>query len=587
MPPIGVRIVLPKCQNRASGPDPRSSQASSIKRPSHSKPMNPNNARALGIGASVFALAMLSGCGGGSTKTSPPTGGSPVSAQVSGANPAATPPCSSVPSGTGEVFTPASGIQPQIAAIPGGAVVGVWEQDRWQGQGGGLGARAIAAARSIDSGASWSAPMVLPFSACAGASSGLGFGYDRASDPWVTFAGSGVVLASALAFSATGVNFGLASAGGQSAVLVSRSADGGSTWSTPMRVINDTNLSCTPACYFNDRDSITADPASGRAFLVWDRLSTAANTSNPAYLALSTDGGITWTPGQLYDPGTNNEAFNNQIAVLPNGTALDFFTLVTPTSSQLQVVSFTTSGTSWSMPTMLATIATITSVGTPNPIGSSATAIRDSSFMAQIALDPASGAIAAVWQQSFSSTATFDGIALSVSTNGGTTWSAPKQVNGVKTAAAFSPTVRYLPGSVLAITYYDFRDYVAGSSVLNTSAWLSESSDGGTTWHELRLQSPFDLNKAPLADTSFGPALFLGDNQGLALVGSNPLPLYAATTSAGAHVYATQSPSPLSSSSAHVYTASVLGVVPAAAAAKSQANLERMRLRGVPTAAQQ
>jgi hypothetical protein len=184
--------------------------------------------------------------------------------------------------------------------------------------------------------------------------------------------------------------------------------------------------------------------------------------------------------------------------------------------------------------------------------------------------------VAAVWQQSFGST-TFDGIALSVSKDGGTTWSAPTQVNGSKTFAAFSPTVRYLPGGVLAITYYDLRDYVAGSSVLSTSAWLSESNDGGTTWHELRLQSPFDLTKAPQADQGFGSALFLGDNQGLALVGSNPLPLYAATNSAGGHVYATQSPSPLTSSAAHVYAASLLGPIPAAAAARAQANIERMR----------
>ena len=458
-------------------------------------------------------------------------------------------------------------------------MVGVWQQDRWSS----TGARAIATARSIDSGASWSTPMVLPFSACGGGG-GPGAIFDRASDPWVTFAGSGVVLASALAFSANNINGGLATAGGLSAVLVSRSADGGSTWGTPVRVIYDTNPSCTPACYFNDRDSITADPASGRAFLVWDRLTNATNASSPAYLALSVDGGITWPgTGQLYDPGTNNEAFNNEIAVLPNGTVLDFFTLLTPTSSQLQVVSFTTTGASWSTPTLLATVAPITPAGTPNPIGSSATSIRDSSLMAQIALDPASGAIAAIWQQSFGGSTSdgrmFDGIALSVSKDSGTTWSTPKQVNGIKTVAAFSPTVRYLTGSVLAITYYDFRDYAAGSSVLNTSAWLSESSDGGTTWHELRLQSPFDLNKAPLAGHGFGTALFLGDNQGLALVGTNPLPFYAATTSAGAHVYATQSPNPLTSSSAHVYMAAAQRPLPAAAAANAQASVERMRLR--------
>jgi hypothetical protein len=203
--------------------------------------------------------------------------------------------------------------------------------------------------------------------------------------------------------------------------------------------------------------------------------------------------------------------------------------------------------------------------------------IRDSPNMAQVAADPNSSAVAAVWQQSFGST-TFDGIALSVSKDGGATWSVPKQVNGVKTVAAFSPTVRYLPNSVLAITYYDLRDYMTGSSVLSTSAWLSESSDG-TTWHELRLQSPFDLNKAPSADKGFGTALFLGDNQGLALVGTNPLPFYTATTSAGAHVYATQSPNPLTSSSAHVYMAAARGPLPAAAAANAQASVERMRLR--------
>jgi hypothetical protein len=553
--------------------------------------MIPNVARRFTITASGFALAVLSGCGGGISHPSSPSPSSPTSAQVSGGNPAATPPCSSVASGTGEMFTPGSGVQPQIAVIPGGAVLGVWEQDRWQGQGnppGGVGARAIAAARSIDSGASWSAPIVLPFSACAGAGGPPGAPFDRASDPWVTFAGSGVVLASALAFSANGTNSGTASAGGVSAVLVSRSTDGGSTWGAPHEVQYDPNPSGSSAFYFNDRDSITADPTSGRAFLVWDRRSSASNTSNPAYLSLSTDGGITWTTGQLYDPGTGNEAFNNEIAVLPNGTVLDFFTLVPSTGSfLLQVVSFTTTGTSWSTPTLLATVATITPAGTPNPIGSSQTPIRDSSLMAQIALDPASGAIAAVWQQSFGGSLpmpdgrVFDGIALSVSTNGGATWSTPKQVNGVKTVPAFSPTVRYLPGSVLAITYYDFRDYASGSTVLNTDAWLSESSDGGTTWHELRLQSPFDLNKAPVADSGFGTALFLGDNQGLALVGSNPLPFYAATNSAGAHVYATQSPSPLSTSAAHVYTAAAVGPVPAAAAARAQANAERIRLRAL------
>jgi hypothetical protein len=145
-----------------------------------------------------------------------------------------------------------------------------------------------------------------------------------------------------------------------------------------------------------------------------------------------------------------------------------------------------------------------------------------------------------------------------------------------------NPNVRYLPGSVLAVTYYDFRDFATASSTLSTSAWLTESSDGGATWHELRLQSPFDLNKAPLTDqpNGFGTALFLGDNQGLALAGGSALPFYAATSGTGAHVYATRAPNPLTLATAHVYQASGMnGALPAAAAARAALNTQRVLAR--------
>jgi hypothetical protein len=467
--------------------------------------------------------------------------------------------------------------------IPGGAVVGVWEQDRWSG----LGARAILAAHSTDSGATWSAPTVLQFSNCGGGS-GVGSTYDRASDPWISFAGSGIVYASALAFSANAFTAAGLFGNGPSGVLVSKSTDGGSTWTSPVAVWNDPNSSGSSTLYFNDRDSVTADPSSGNVYVVWDRLNSTGTSSAPAYLALSKDGGVNWTSGVLYDPLATNEAFNNEIAVLPSGTVLDFFTLLNPTngSSTLQFVSLSFGTTGWT-PSSPVTVATVLSVGTSNPIPLGM-AIRDSSLLAQIA-NSTSGAIAAVWQQSFGSSS-FDGIALSISTTNGSTWSTPIQINGVTTVAAFSPTVRYLPDGTLAVTYYDLRSYTSGSTVLSTSAWLTESSDGGKTWHELQLQSPFDLNKAPLTDNTKagfgGLALFLGDNQGLGLVGSNPLPFYAATTSVGAHVYATQSPSPLTSSSAHTYTAAALGRLSAAVAAKAKANVERIRQRSVASAAQ-
>ena len=132
----------------------------------------------------------------------------------------------------------------------------------------------------------------------------------------------------------------------------------------------------------------------------------------------------------------------------------------------------------------------------------------------------------------------------------------PRQINGDASVAAFSPTVRFLPGGILAVTYYDLRDYKAGSSVLSTDAWITESGDGGTTWHELRMAGPFDLNTAPSADLNpqvSATGLFLGDNQGLAAVGSSPVAFLAMTDAAGAHVVAARPPDPLTAPQAHVY----------------------------------
>ena len=513
--------------------------------------MNPKRTTARGLAALSVALGWLSGCGGGTSNFNSSPGGTTTTTQVSGGTPFSSTCGNTVPTGTTETYTSGSGIQPQVAAIPGGALVGVWEQDRWSG----IGARAIMASNSVDAGVTWSAPIVLPFSNCGGGA-GAGASYDRTSDPWVAFAGNGVMVASAIAFSANGFTAGgFGATGGPSAVLVSRSTDGGATWSSPAAVIANANSSSASPFVFNDRDSVTAD-ASGNIYVVWDQLNNAANGSFPAMLARSADAGQTWSAAAtLYDPGAGNEAFNNQIVILPNGNLLDFFTLIVSTgATTLQAVTSTNQGATWS--TAPVTVATVNSVGTQNPIAGGL-AVRDSWVMAQVAVDSASGNIAVVWQQSFNGS--FDGIALSVSTNGGSTWSTPKQINGATGVAAFSPLVRYLPGGVLAVTYYDLRDYASGSQVLSTDAWLTESNDGGTTWHEVRLQNPFDLNKAPQTNNNrpFGlsPALFLGDNQGLTVASGNALPLYAATGSAGAHVNATTTPSPLTSSTAHVYTA--------------------------------
>src|SRR5439155_22943721 len=87
-----------------------------------------------------------------------------------------------------------------------------------------------------------------------------GGNYDRASDPWVTFAPNGDVYQISLSASADLLT---------SAILVSKSIDGGGTWSEPTTLISETS-----AFNFNDKESITADPTDStgqRVYAVWDR----------------------------------------------------------------------------------------------------------------------------------------------------------------------------------------------------------------------------------------------------------------------------------------------------------------------------
>jgi hypothetical protein len=502
--------------------------------------------------AAGVSLAAIGGCGGATAPSATPPGPpQTLSVQVSTSSPL-TATCGLNSPDPGQHVAPGSAVQPQVSsnvAAPS-QLVGVWEQDRWTG----IGARAIVTAWSDDAGATWSVPQSLGFSACAaGVASAANF--DRASDPWVSFGRNGAVYASALGFSA-GNYLG---PGGRSAVLVTRSSSAGSSWDAPTMLIDDTSLSTdTGPFYFNDRDSITADPNSDAVYVVWDRISSDPAGSVPAWLGRTLDGSH-WSTAVLYDPGSGAQTFNNQIVLLADGSLLDVFTLFSGAfTTSLQVVRSVDQGATWSATAVK--IADIVSVGTTNPITQGA--VRDSALLAQVAVDPAGGTIAVVWQQYWDqpSVATAnDGIALSLSADGGKTWSlAPLQINGDASVAAFSPTVRFLPGGVLAVTYYDLRDYKSGSSLLSTDAWITESDDGGVTWHELRVAGPFDLNTAPLADLNpqvSATGLFLGDNQGLAAVGSSAVAFLALTDAAGAHVVAARPPDPLTAPQARAYSA--------------------------------
>ena len=138
--------------------------------------------------------------------------------------------------------------------------VGAWQQDRWSSGS----ASGVLTAVTFDGGATWMRT-ALPFSRCAGGNGANGGDYERATDPWVTFAPDGTVYQMVLA-----VISGSFAAGSASAMLVSRSTDSGRTWGPISTLIRD------GALFFNDKNTITADATDARyAYAVWDRLAAA------------------------------------------------------------------------------------------------------------------------------------------------------------------------------------------------------------------------------------------------------------------------------------------------------------------------
>ena len=343
----------------------------------------------------------------------------------------------------------------------------------------------------------------------------MGANYQRASDPWVSFSPDGAAYAISISFS--GISMAPGSSG---AVLVTRSADGGTSWSTPIALITD-----GPSA-FNDKESVTADPNDSHyAYAVWDRLDDTDH--GPTYFSRTADGGNTWSAAQaIYDPGVDNQTIGNEVVGLTDGSIVNLFEEIDGTSGNsatgtIRLVRSTDHGTTWSTPV---TVAENFSVGTVDP--DTGAAIRAGAGIPQAAAAPG-GRMVVVWQDGRFSNFQRDGIALVRSSDGGLTWSQPVEVNSVHSAPAFTPSVAVLGDGTIGVSYFDFRKNTPDKTTLPTDYWFTSSADG-VHWSEQHISGSFDLDLAPEAE-----GLFLGDYQALAVIGNVFVPFYIQTNDAG------------------------------------------------------
>jgi hypothetical protein len=411
-----------------------------------------------------------------------------------------TPGCSAAVDATSVNYLNAE-VEPFLAANPArpANLVAVWQQDRWNDGG----ANGLLARRSVDGGRTWQDTVNPPFSHCAGGNARNGGDYERASDPWVTFAPNGDAYYISLSFNATNAT---------NAILVSKSRDGGHQWGPIRTLIRDTDPT-----NFDDKESITADPTDpSRVYAVWDRSSRDANGGRhqPAFFARTTNGAASFEPARpIFDAGAGTSTIGNIINVLPDGTLIDSFDLNFGRGQRnVALVRSTDHGVTWDAnPTFVDQHGTI---GVVDP--RDGTPVRTGDILPSFAVDPRPGHrnVYAVWQDARFSSGQADQIAFSQSRDGGLTWSPPVRISEPGPVQAFNPAISVDRDGRIAVSYYDFTFDTVASPALETDLWLTRSTDGGRTFtrRERITPSSFDMRAAPVVGAR---GFFIGDYTGL------------------------------------------------------------------------
>src|SRR5437899_2379601 len=255
-------------------------------------------------------------------------------------------------------------LEPWVAVNPTDPsnIIGVYQQDRYTFGG----ARGLAASVSHDGGATWKATYP-PFSICAGGNAANGGDFQRSSDPWVTSSPNGDAYFISLSISFIGDTSTTGSA-----VLVSKSTDGGDHWGDPVTLVRDVGDADVAPFYFNDKESITADPFdSNYVYAVWDRTRKPGEAESvnaehsfafrgDTLFSRTTNGGRTWeAPQTIFTRSKNSGTIGNQIAVLPDGSLVDIFDSLQGSGRNvngyaIRVQRSTDHGQSWSQPITVA-----------------------------------------------------------------------------------------------------------------------------------------------------------------------------------------------------------------------------------------
>jgi hypothetical protein len=378
----------------------------------------------------------------------------------------------------------------------GSTIVGVFQTGRFPDGG----ANDIGWATSTNNGASWTngfLPGTTVFSTPPGP-------WARISDPSVAFDPKhNVWMIAGLAIDNTLTG---------KAVLVSRSTDGGLTWSNPVTVSQGGGSS------FYDKSWITCDtwatsPNFGNCYAQWDD----ANFGDRFMMSRSTNGGLNWTASTV----PNASVIGGQPVAQPNGNVV-----VPITGFNAESFVSTDGGQSYSGPF---SIGSLTSHGAPG--------MRDGEGLVSAEVD-AGGTVYVAWVScQFRPGCNGDDVVFSSSSDG-QNWSAVQRIptgptNGTQEIFLAGIGVdRATSGATahLGVAFYQMPTSSCSSNTCKIQAAFVSSMNAGSSWSSIvKLFGPF--KETQLANAG---GFFLGDYMSTSF-GSNgrAFPVMAAGRGAG------------------------------------------------------
>ena len=386
-------------------------------------------------------------------------------------------------------------VEPDTFAA-GSSLVSVFQVGRIFGGG----AADIGFATSTDGGKSFTSGF-LPDTTTAATPPGI---YAAVSDASVAFdARHGVWLTSYLGISPNGNT-------SEVDVLVSRSTDGGLTWSKPV-VVNNSG-------HFNDKnwtvcDDTASSPFYGHCYTEFDD-----NTKNDLIqMSTSSDGGQTW--GAALPTANHAHGIGGQPLVQPGGTVIVPIEGFASRNGDMMSFTSTDGGASWSAVTKIAAVRFHTPAG----------GLR-SGILPSAEIDRA-GKVYVVWPDChFEAGCSANDLVFSTSSDG-VNWSA---VTRIPLDPVGSGVDHFIPGLAvdkstsdgsahLVVTFYFYPNANCTASTCQLEVGYATSADGGATWtSDTQIAGPMSLSW--IANTSQGR--MVGDYISTSFVGGPAFPAF-------------------------------------------------------------